>query len=77
MFLLYAGWLLVQVFDLVNLQELFPDVYTEKMKGNFSFLKTRHNYSPMALDEVHEQNKKGIKGAGGTTQLLNRAMSQP
>ena len=69
----YARWLSVHVFDLVNLQELFPDVHAEMMKGNFSFLKTKSQYSRMALDQVHEQNNKIIKGAGGATQLLNRA----
>ena len=26
----------------------------------------------MALDQVHEQNNKGIKGVGGASQLMNR-----
>ena len=42
------------------------------MKGNFSFLKTKTLFSRMALDQLHEQNNKVIKGVSGATSLLNR-----
>ena len=43
------------------------------MKGHFSFQKSRRQFSRMALDQIHEQNNKVIKGVSGATNLLNRA----
>ena len=41
------------------------------LKGFFSFTKTKCPFSQIALDQVHEQNNKVIKGVGGATSLLN------
>ena len=41
------------------------------LKGFFSFTKTKCPFSQIALDQVHEQNNKIIKGVGGATSLLN------
>ena len=69
----YSRWLSIHLFDLVNVEDQYPDVYNEMMKKNFSFLKTGTAYSRIALDQVHEQNNKVIKGVGGASQLLNRS----
>ena len=67
----YARWLTVHVFDLMSLPITHPDVYQQMLKGFFSFAKTKRPFSRMALDQIHEQNNKIIKGAGGATSLLN------
>ena len=67
----YARWLTIHVFDLISLPITHPDVYQQMLKGFFSFAKTKRPFSRMALDQVHEQNNKIIKGVGGATSLLN------
>ena len=67
----YARWLTIHVFDLMSLPITHPDVYQQMLKGFFSFAKTKRHFSQMALDQVHEQNNKIIKGVGVTTSLLN------
>ena len=69
----YARWLSVHLFDLTTLEKANPDLHAEMMKGKFSFQKSQRMFSKMALDQVHEQNNKIIKGAGGASQLLNRS----
>ena len=69
----YSIWLSVHLFDLMTLKHLHPAVYHEMMKGNFSFQKTNSEFSRIATNQVHKQNIKVIKGAGGATQLLNLA----
>ena len=49
----------------------WPEVYSELMKGHFSFLKTKSLFSIMPLDQMHEQNNKYIKGFSGATHLVN------
>ena len=68
----YSRWLTVQWFDLYTLESKFPDVYQHFLSGNFSFQKTNREFSRMGLDQVHEQNNKVIKGAGGASNLLNK-----
>ena len=34
--------------------------------------KTNRTFSTMALNQIHEQNNKDIKGGSGSTNLLNR-----
>ena len=67
----YARWLTIHVFDLISLPTTHPDVYQQMLKRFFSFAKIKHPFSRMALDQVHEQNNKIIKGLGGATSLLN------
>ena len=67
----YSRWLTVHVFDLISLPTTFPDLYQQMLKGSFSFAKTKRPFSRMALDQVHEQNNKVIKGQGGATSFLN------
>ena len=67
----YVRWLTIHVFDLISLPTTHPNVYQQMLKGFFSFAKTKRPFSQMALDHVHEQNSKVIKGVGGATSLLN------
>ena len=41
------------------------------IQGSFSFNKSKCPFSRMALDQVHEQNNKIIKGQGGASEFLN------
>ena len=68
----YARWLTIHWFDLYKLESTFPDVYDFFCKGNFSFQKSNRDFSRMGLDQIHEQNNKIIKGAGGASDLLNK-----
>ena len=54
------------------LETLCPDVHKEFMAGNFSFQKTNSKFSRLAIDQIHEQNNKIIKGSGGAKHLLNK-----
>ena len=66
----YARWLTVYVFDLLSLPITHPGVYQNMIKGCFSFAKS-HQFSRIALDQVHEQNNKVIKGQGAAASVLN------
>ena len=68
----YARWLSVHLMDLNQLHINCPDIYEIFTDGHFSFKKTRHQFSKMAPDQVHEQNNEVIKGSSGATHLLNR-----
>ena len=68
----YSRWATIYWFDLISLKFTCPDVYSELMKGHFSFLKSNKPFSRMGLDQLHEQNNKVIKGICGATNLLNR-----
>ena len=59
-------------YDLVKLSQVCPSVYEEMVNGFFSFQKTSRNFSRMAIDQIHEQNNKVIKGVSGATHLLNK-----
>ena len=67
----YTRWLTILVFDLISLPITHPNVYQQMLKGLFNFAKTKRTFSQMALNQVHEQNNKIIKGVGGATSLLN------
>ena len=66
----YAHWATIYWFDRAQLDKTCPQIFQEFMNGIFSFLKTRTLFSRMALDQLHEQNNKVIKGVSGAT-LLN------
>ena len=68
----YTRWLTVQWFDLYTIESKFPDLYNYFSNGNFSFQKSNREFSRMGLDQIHEQNNKIIKGAGGASDLLNK-----
>ena len=68
----YARWLTIHWFDLFNLQSTFPDLFEQFSNGGFTFQKSERSFSRIGLDQIHEQNNKVIKGAGGASDLLNR-----
>ena len=59
------------MFDHILLPTAHPDAYQQMLKGFSSFAKTKHTFSRMALDQVHQQNNKIIKELGDTMSLLN------
>ena len=52
------------------LQHRCLNEYKEFAAENFSVLKTNKQFSRMALDQLHEQNNKYIKGVSGATSLI-------
>ena len=67
---------IINVLKIMNVhRETFgtwPDIYEQFRLRNFSFLKTCSEFSRIALDQVHEQNNKVIKGSGRSTHLFNK-----
>ena len=61
----YARWMTIYVKDLLELQLTCPTIYAEFQKGNFVTHKTRHNFSSLANDKVHERLNAIVKGDGG------------
>ena len=68
----YAHWLTIQWFDMYTIEPKFPDLYNYFSNGNFPSQKTNWEFLRMGLDQIHEQNKKFIKEAGGASDLLNK-----
>ena len=68
----YARWLAVHVFDLLCLKSQKSDLFKILNDGGFCFSKTKHPFSSMAFDQIHEQNNKTIKGNGGATNYFNK-----
>ena len=68
----YSRWLSVDLFDLMTVETMFPDIYENFNKGFFTFQKSENKFSQMTLDQVHEQNNRTIKSCGGATVLLNK-----
>ena len=66
----YVCWATIYCFDIASLHLTCPDVLNEFVSWNFSFLKTKMWSSRMALDQLHEQNNKYIKGVCGATNLV-------
>ena len=58
----FARWLTIHVFDFISLPTTHPDVCQQMLKGFFSLAKTKRPVLRMALDQIHEQNNKIIKG---------------
>ena len=53
---LYAWWLSVHIFDMDNLEQTNPDIFTEfEENGNFVVARTLNTFSSMGLDQRHEQ----------------------
>ncbi|CAB3998852.1 Hypothetical predicted protein [Paramuricea clavata] len=65
----YSRWLSVHIRDMTTLAEKHPDVFAEFKLGNFVVHKTSNKFSPMALDQSHEQNNAMVKGSGGAIGL--------
>ena len=68
----YARWASVYLLDIMHLQLTCPDIYNEFNAGNFSFSKTKREFSKMAADQLHEQNNDIFKSVSGVTNLFNR-----
>ena len=49
----------------LGLQLTCPTIYAEFQKGNFVTQKTRHKFSSLASDQVHERLNAIVKGDGG------------
>ncbi len=69
----YSRWIPVHLRDMVSLKECHPAIYAEFMKGNFVVKKSKHAFSSIAIDQVHEQNNAHVKGAGGAIGLTENA----
>lgn len=54
-----------------ELESKAPDVHAELFKGKFTAQKSSLQFSSLALDQVHEQNSKLIKGEGGAVGLFD------
>ena len=67
----YSRLINTHVFDLISLLIIHPDVYHQITQGSFTFGKSELSFPRMALDQVHEQNNKIIKGQGGESELSN------
>ena len=61
----YARWLSVHAHDLNNLPKVSRKTFEEFLKGNFVTQKSTHKFSFLALDQIHEQLNKTVKGVGG------------
>ena len=61
----YARWMTVHVSDLLALQKKCPSIHAEFLKGNFVTQKSKHKFSALAHDQVHEQLNAVVKGDGG------------
>ena len=68
----YARWLTVHIFELITMHVKHPEVCENFKKRFFSFQKINKELSRMTLDQMHQQNNKEIKSAGGTTDLVNK-----
>ena len=65
----YARWLPVHLRDMLALEQMHPEVYTEFSRGHFAVRKTEKTFSTMAIDQAHEQNNAVSKGDGGAIGL--------
>ena len=55
----------VHVNDLLALQTKCPIIHAEFLKGNFVSQNSKHKFSALAHDQVHEQLNAMMKGDGG------------
>ena len=59
--------------DMAELANKHPDVFTEISNGHFTVQKTRRMFSPIPLDQAHEQNNAYVMGGGGAIGLTDNA----
>ena len=62
----YARWLSVHLCDMLQLQEIISEVFRHFDEGHFVLAKSKRTFSSFSIDHAHEQNKKYVKGDGGT-----------
>ena len=65
----YARWLSIHIYDLLALTQNSPQLHKFFKDGYFTFHKTDRQFSPMGLDQIHEQKNAVMKGVGGATSL--------
>ena len=58
----------MHVFDLLKIDKLHPDIYSELAAGKFSFQKTSNEFSIMGYDQIHEQNNNVIMSVSAINQ---------
>ncbi len=66
----YARWVPVHIKDMALLKTMHPEVSVEFSQGHFTVKKTIRSFSPIALDQAHEENKAAIKGDSGTVGII-------
>ena len=59
--------------DMNLLGKIHPNTLTEFKKGHFTVRKTLNRFSAIAIDHVHEQNNKWVKGDGGVIGLTENS----
>ena len=65
----YSRNLPIHLRDTCALQKLHPDIYREFLSGKFVGQKTKHVFSSLGLDQMHEQLIGMLKGDGGVIKL--------
>ena len=71
----YSRWLPVHLRDMIQLNQIHPNIAAEFRKGKFVVNKTSHAFSSIAIDQAHEQHNAIVKGEGGAIGLTQN-MSQ-
>ena len=67
----YARWIPVHLRDMTELPKNHPDVFREFNSGHFTVQKTKRVFSPIPIDQAHEQNNACVKGDGGAVGLID------
>ena len=68
----YARWVLIHLYDIINLPECHPDLFEIFKQGKFAVQKTTRRFSSIALYQAHEQVNCDIKCSGA---LLDFSLS--
>lgn len=67
----YSRNLPIHLRDMVSLETLHPDVYQEFLKGHFMGQKSKHAFSMMPRDQMHEQMINWLKNHAGVIENLD------
>ena len=65
-------WVPIHIREPITLQERHSDIATLSTRGIFVVHKTKRPFSAIAIDHVHEQNNKVMKGDGAAVGLLQK-----
>ena len=63
----YFRWLSVHLCDMLQLQEINPDILNHFNEEHYVVTKSKRAFSSIGIDHAHEQNNKCVKGDGGKT----------
>lgn len=69
----YARWLSIHALDICSLPEIHPEVHQHYKKGSFVVHEPQRVFSPIALDQAHEQVNALVKGDGGAVGLTENS----